>query len=94
MFSFNKYLILNLVFSHLSFWSGNFFLVVPFPEYCLLLLPKTKMTCLTNGLFQMCQFFVTLFSITQMKNIDCNVLKHYYTFSDNSGQNNKNNHLI
>ena len=26
----------SLVFSHLGFWSGNFFLIVPFPNHCLL----------------------------------------------------------
>ena len=31
-----KYLIVNLVFSHLCFWSGSFFLIAPFPERCLL----------------------------------------------------------
>ena len=29
-----KYLIVNLVFSHLGFWSGIFFLIVPFPLHC------------------------------------------------------------
>ena len=36
MFSWYKYLIVNLVFSHLGFWSGNLFLVAPFPGRCLL----------------------------------------------------------
>ena len=36
IFSKYKYLIVNLVFSHLGFWSGNFFLIVPFPDHCLL----------------------------------------------------------
>ena len=30
MFSWCKYLIVNLVFSHLGFWSGNLFLIAPF----------------------------------------------------------------
>ena len=29
-------LIVGLVFSHLGFWSGNLFLVAPFPDLCLL----------------------------------------------------------
>ena len=33
-----KYLIVNLVFSHLGFWNGNFFLIAPFPDRCLLIL--------------------------------------------------------
>ena len=36
MFSWYKYLIVNLVFSHLGFWSGNLFLNAPFPDHCLL----------------------------------------------------------
>ena len=34
MFSYYKYLIVNLVFSHLGFWSENFFLIAPFPDRC------------------------------------------------------------
>ena len=30
MFSWYKYLIVDLVFSHLGFWSGNLFLIAPF----------------------------------------------------------------
>ena len=29
-------LIVSLVFSHLGFWSGNLFLIAPFPDRCLL----------------------------------------------------------
>ena len=36
MFSWYKYLIVNLVFTHLGFWSGNLFLIAPFPDRCLL----------------------------------------------------------
>ena len=36
MFSWYKYLILSLVFCHLGFWSGNLFLIAPFPDLCLL----------------------------------------------------------
>ena len=36
MFQWYKYLIVNLVFSHLGFWSGNLFLIAPFPDLCLL----------------------------------------------------------
>ena len=31
-----KYLIVSLVFFHLGFWSGNLFLIAPFPDLCLL----------------------------------------------------------
>ena len=34
--SWYKYLIVSLFFSHLGFWSGNFFLIAPFPDLCLL----------------------------------------------------------
>ena len=36
MFSWYKYLIVSLVFSHIGFWSGNLFLIAPFPDLCLL----------------------------------------------------------
>ena len=36
MFSWYKYLIVNLVFSHLGFWRGNLFLIAPFLDLCLL----------------------------------------------------------
>ena len=29
-----KYIIVNLVFPRLGFWSGNFFLIAPFPDHC------------------------------------------------------------
>ena len=35
MFSWYKYLIVSLVFSRLVFWSGNLFLIAPFPDRCL-----------------------------------------------------------
>ena len=38
MFSWYKYLVINLVFSHLGFWSGNLLLIAPFPDLCLLVL--------------------------------------------------------
>ena len=34
--SWYKYLIVSLAFSHLGFWSGNLFLIAPFPDLCLL----------------------------------------------------------
>ena len=40
MFSKYRYLIVNLDFSHLDFWRGNFFLIAPFPDHCLLVLFK------------------------------------------------------
>ena len=34
--SWYRYMIVSLVFSHLGFWSGNLFLIAPFPDLCLL----------------------------------------------------------
>ena len=36
MFSLYRYLIVSLIFSRLGFWSGNLFLIAPFPDRCLL----------------------------------------------------------
>ena len=36
IFSWYMYLIVNLVFPVLDFWSGNLFLIAPFPDRCLL----------------------------------------------------------
>ena len=35
MFSLYLYLIINLVFFHLDFWSGSFALTAPFHDHCL-----------------------------------------------------------
>ena len=35
-YSWYKYLIVSLFFSRLGFWSGNLFLIAPFPDRCLL----------------------------------------------------------
>ena len=44
MFSWYKYLIVSLVFSHLGFWSGSLFLIAPFPDLCLLVLFYSRNT--------------------------------------------------
>ena len=44
MFSWYKYLIVNLVFSHLGFWSGNLFPIAPFTDLCLLVLFFNKLS--------------------------------------------------
>ena len=45
--SWYKYLIVSLVFSHLGFWSGNLFLIAPFPDLCLLVpFPGCEVCCL------------------------------------------------
>ena len=43
------YLIVSLVFPHLGFWSGNLFLIAPFPDLCPLVLFYS--TCDVNLLF-------------------------------------------
>ena len=59
MFSWCKCLIVGLVFSHLGFWSGNLFLIAPFPDLCLLVpfsigvkmpRPTTKVEQVSYGL--------------------------------------------
>ena len=45
MFSWYQYLIVSLIFSHLGFWSGNLFLIAPFPDLCLLV-PFVELHCL------------------------------------------------
>ena len=48
---FNWYFLLNIVLTHLGFWCGNFFLIAPFPDNCLILhfytanLLKTSCCC-------------------------------------------------
>ena len=36
IFAWYEYMIVNLVFLLLGFWSGNIFLIAPFPDRCLL----------------------------------------------------------
>ena len=43
--SWYKYLIVGLVFSRLGFWSGNLFLIAPFPDLCLLVPFQTSAVC-------------------------------------------------
>ena len=60
MFSWYKYLIVSLVFSHPGFWNGNLFLIGPFPDLCLLVPFNVNLlmvslflitcTCLNNSL--------------------------------------------
>ena len=42
-------MIVNLVFSHLGFWSGNLFLIAPFPDLCLLVLFYDQSEFLNRG---------------------------------------------
>ena len=54
-------LVVGLVFSHLGFWSGNLFLIAPFPDLCLLVPFYTK-----------CQFYLAIFlASTYMSSDSC-----------------------
>ena len=53
--SWYKYLIVSLVFSHLGFWSGNLFLIAPFPDLCLLV-PFCMMHYFTFNLLLLVKF--------------------------------------
>ena len=49
--SWYKCLIVSLVFSHLGFWSGNLFLIAPFPDLCLLVHFEYVTTYVANSKF-------------------------------------------
>ena len=51
MFYKYKYIIVNLFFPHLGFWSGNFILIAHFPGHCLLvpLCVYPKLYCIQVG---------------------------------------------
>ena len=50
-----KYLIVSLVFSHLGFWSGNLFLIAPFPDLCLLVPFCNTLFVATQLWFDLCE---------------------------------------
>ena len=52
--SWYKYLIVSLVFSHLGFWSGNLFLIAPFPDLCLLVPLSSIFVTVQAGLCRTC----------------------------------------
>ena len=60
IFSWYKFLIVNLVFSHLGFWSANLFLIATFPDLCLLVPSSVKKErkctslCQSYGYFSHC----------------------------------------
>ena len=59
--SWYKYLIVSLVFSHLGFWSGNLFLIAPFPDLCLLVPSDAHL----NGKF-MCRMKGGMYIVVRM----------------------------
>ena len=60
--SWYKYLIVSLVFSHLGFWSGNLFLIAPFPDLCLLVPLDTEGTC-SNAEVQISKILLSLIHV-------------------------------
>ena len=66
--SWYKYLIVSLFFSHLSFWSGNLFLIAPFPDLCLLVPFCGGSYCLCRGVYDFlccwCLMYVIIFLVT------------------------------
>ena len=54
MFSWYKYLIVSLFFSHLGFWSGNLFLIAPFPDLCLLVPFYVSSFCFMSWCLHFC----------------------------------------
>ena len=59
--SWYKCLIVSLVFSHLGIWSGNLFLIAPFPDLCLLVPFHTWL------------LFIRYEKVTSLKNINPNL---------------------
>ena len=59
--SWYKYLIVSLVFSHLGFWSGNLFLIAPFPDLCLLVPSFFLFLCVFFFFFFFCFLFLFFF---------------------------------
>ena len=72
MFSWYEYLIVNLVFSNLGFWSENLFLIAPFPDRCLLVPFMVHL----NNHAQRCLPFATLFFLSSA---DC--IEHIFMFN-------------
>ena len=60
--SWYKYLIVSLVFSHLGFWSGNLFLIAPFPDLCLLV--PFRMVYTYRNLLGLLEFAIMLWTST------------------------------
>ena len=63
MFHGIQYLIVSLVFSHLGFWSGNLFLIAPFPDLCLLVPFYIKRL---NGILQHIRVYFILSCMQQI----------------------------
>ena len=64
--SWYKYLIVSLVFSHLGFWSGNLFLIAPFPDLCLLVPFFFHRTCMNGEGMKQTNYVTNLF-VTELE---------------------------
>ena len=87
MFSWYKYLIVSLVFSHLGFWSGNLFLIAPFPDLCLLVPFGVLVTMIkdiatiflfVSEVFNIRGHFAVLFRIRRLPREDLAARKYYF----------------
>ena len=56
MFSWYKYLIVSLGFSHLGFWSGSLFLIAHFLDLCLLVLFSSQ----NHGMALICSLLLLM----------------------------------
>ena len=80
--SWYKYLIVSLVFSHLGFWSGNLFLIAPFPDLCLLV-----PFCLFDWAFYLLVGLARCLSVFDSQTIGCSPSLYWLTLL-NSGSDN------
>ena len=77
MFSWYKYLIVSLVFSQVGFWSGNLFLIAPFPDLCLLVPFYTFIHSSEDTSFPSFKSFSLTPSITEIIQCRCNLLSSF-----------------
>ena len=79
MFSWYKYLIVSLVFSHLGFWSGSLFLIAHFPDLCLLVLfcpyAQNRMCCILSAVFFTANGFLISDNIYTYIKVDSHMTK-------------------
>ena len=60
----------QFAFSHLGFWSGNFFLTAPFPVHCLLESFLTTMSIDTSNLRDIFKFDTCICKVVMYKAMD------------------------
>ena len=72
-FSWYKYLIVILVFSHLGFVSGNLFLIAPFPDLCLLVHSCTYDTIYGHSDNETAQLYISVQTMAYLIFCLCNI---------------------